>query len=100
MELTTGLVLGLVAAAGAVWRGYKGYQNHMAKRKYEAFDWKKFAISVLPAAVLGFVAGATYTAVPEKMLSQEGLTLMMVFFTGGAGVGTLQSKLPGTKPKK
>ncbi len=98
MNLNVGLVWGGIAAAGAIWRAYKGYQAHMAKKNYEAFDWKKFLVSVLPAAAAGFVAGVTYSPFPD-FASSQGLTLALMFFTGGAGIGSLQGKLPFKKKK-
>ena len=96
--LEVGLVFGLVAMAGASWRAYKGYQGHMKKKKYEQFSWKKFLISVLPAASAAFVAGASVSSSPA-LLSSEGIVLMMMLFTGGAGIGSLQGKLPFKKQK-
>lgn len=98
MIVEAGIGLGLIAAAGAAWRGYKGYQAHMTKKKYQPFDWGKFVMSVVPSMVVGFVAGSTYGAVPE-LLTQEWFTLAGMFFVGGAGVGTLQGKLPFMKKK-
>ncbi len=95
MEISIGLVMGGIAAAGAMWRAYKGYQAHMKKRDYEEFRWKTFLISVVPAISLAFVAGATFP-VPD-LFSMDGLTIAVMFFTGGAGVASLQGKLPFKK---
>ena len=90
MEISTGLVMGGIAAAGAIYRAYKGYQGHMKKRDYEEFRWTKFLLSVVPAISLAFVAGATFP-VPD-LFSIDGLTIAVAFFTGGAGLGSLQEK--------
>lgn len=99
MNIETGLITGFVAGAGAAWRAFKGYQAHMKKKKYEEWSWVKFLETTLPAVAMAFVAGATYEPLPE-LLSVDGITLMMMLFVGGAGVGSLQGKLPWTKPKK
>ncbi len=99
MQIEIGIALGCIAAAGTIWRGFKGYQAHMAKRTYETFSWKKFLISVVPATAAGFMAGATLDPLPNLM-SGDGIIMAMMFVTGGAGFASLQGKLPGTKPKK
>jgi len=96
MNIDTGLVMGGIAAAGAIWRAYKGYQGHMKKRRYEVFSWKKFLISTVPAISFAFVAGATFTPMPD-LFSSKGLTIAVMFFTRGAGFASLQGKLPFTK---
>lgn len=98
MQIDTGLIWGGIAALGAIWRAYKGYQAHTKKKPYEPFNWKLFLISVLPAMGAGFVAGATYPSLPDIM-SVEGITMVLVFFSGGAGIGSLQNKIPGIKKK-
>ena len=92
MQIDVGIVFGLIAAAGASYRAYKGYQGHLKKKNYEEWDWKKFLISVLPVTVVAFVAGATYQPLPGLM-SSEAVTLGLMFFLGGAGLPSLQSKL-------
>ena len=99
MTVDMGLIWGGIAAAGAAWRAYKGYQAHTKKKNYEDFSWRKFLVSVLPATVAGFVAGATLSSTPD-ILSSQGLMLAFMFFTGGAGIGSLQGKLPGMTKKK
>lgn len=97
MNIDAGLIMGGIAAAGAIYRAYKGYQSHMKKRNYEPFSWKTFLVSVVPAISLAFVAGATFTPMPD-LFSSEGLTIAVMFFTGGAGIASLQTKLPFKKP--
>ena len=89
-----GIIYGVIAGAGASWRAYKGYQGHMKKnKKYETFNWKKFLISVIPAFATGFVAGAVLGELPP-IYTSDGIVLALMLFTGGAGVGSLQGKLP------
>ena len=99
MQIETGVVLGFIAAAGAGWRAFKGYQAHMSKRTYETFSLKKFLISVVPATAAGFMVGADLESMPNIM-STDGLIMAMMLFTGGAGFASLQGKLPFSKVKK
>ncbi len=99
MQIEMGIILGGIAAAGTIWRSFKGYQAHMSKRNYETFSLKKFLISVVPAISAAFIAGATLEPMPN-LLSTDGFIIAMMFFTGGAGFASLQGKLPGSKPKK
>ena len=95
--LEKGIIYGVIAGAGAVWRAYKGYQSHMKDNKtYENFSWRKFLITTIPAFAAGFVVGAALGEFPS-VLSTEGIVLSMMLFTGGAGVGSLQGKLPFKK---
>lgn len=96
MNIQAGIVIGLIAGAGAGYRAYKGYQAHLKKKRYEAFSWKKFTITTLPAVTAAFAFGMTYEPIPE-LLSGEGMTLAIALFTGGAGIGSLQGKLPFKK---
>ena len=96
MLIELGLIYGGIAMAGAMWRGYKGYQSHRKKRNYEAFSWQKYIISIAPAASAGFIAGSTYSPFPD-FLTSAGITLAIMFFTGGIGIASFQSKLPGSK---
>ena len=97
--LETGIIYGAIAGVGAVWRAYKGYQSHMKKGNgYKTFNWRKFLITTIPAFAVGFGAGATLNHFPA-FYSTEGLILSFMLFTGGAGVGSLQGKLPFLKKK-
>ena len=81
----------IVAGAGAAWRGYKGYQEHMKKKKYEAFSLQKFLISVVPAVTIAFGGGAALQVMPP-ILTTAGIMLMVTLISSGAGIASLQSK--------
>ena len=92
IELSAGVITGLIALLGAAWRAYKGYQGHRSKRGYEPFSLKKFLISVTPAALLGFLMG--YFLIPGNLI------IWIMLFFAGIGIGSFSDKIPFTRRKK
>ena len=90
MQIEAGILFGVSAALGAGVRTFMGYRKAV-KAEGVKFDVIQAISEALPAAALGFIAGATIEPLPE-FLSVDGIVLAITMMFGGAGAASMTNR--------
>jgi len=86
IELMEVVMFSLPGIVGSSWRSIKGYQQHLAKRSYEAWDWWRFFLSWTTPIAIGLIASIFYDRPQEFMF-------YVLLFLSGIGINSMVSKI-------